>query len=276
MERRLRGIPTGRIPLVDDWESALPLRLREEHPLWQRMLAFYRRAAEVLAGKLYLGTPDLHTNMDLLAALRGPQRLCEDLLDQPEMIDRAMDSARAIFPRVWESTARAGRMADRGYVGPVATLQCDFSCMISPAMFRRWVLPALEEEAALVGRAVYHWDGPGALVHTGDLLAAAGLHTLSYVPGDGNGSHLDHVELFQRVQAGGKAVQVWGSPEDMQALHRELRPEKNDVLHLMRQPARGGSPAGLVRAPHLKSDVPLGARTGYHMSRRTIMPALAG
>lgn len=214
------------IPLVEDWSTALPLRLREDNPLWQRMLSFYRRAAELLDGILYLSTLDLHTNMDLLAALRGPQRLCTDLLDQPEMIDRAMASARAIFPLVWEATARAGRMAECGYVGPAATLQCDFSCMISPAMFRRWVLPALEEEAAIVGRVVYHWDGPGALVHTADLLASPRLHTLSYVPGEGHGSHLDHLDLLKRVQAGGKAVQVWGPPEQMQALHHELRPEK--------------------------------------------------
>jgi len=213
-------------PFVEDWAAALPLRLQEDHPFWQRMLAFYRRAAELVDGKMYLATLDLHTNMDLLAAVRGSQRLCEDLLDEPEMIDRAMESARAVFPALWEATNQAGRMAEWGYIGPAATLQCDFSCMISPPMFRRWVLPALEEEAAIVGRAVYHWDGPGALVHTEDLLTSAGLHTLSYVPGDGHGSHLDHLELLKRVQAGGKAVQVWGPPEQMQALHRELRPEK--------------------------------------------------
>lgn len=219
-------------PIVEDWREALPLRIQQDHPLWQRMLAFYRRAAERMAGKMLLSSLDLHSNMDLLAALRGPQRLCLDTLDQPEMLDEAMQSARAVFPPLWEAISRAGQMNERGYchgfyaLDGAAILQCDFSCMIGPEMFRRWVLPALEEEAAIVRHALYHWDGPDALKHMDDLLHSRGLFALSYVPGDGRGSHKDYIDLFQRVQAGGKAVQVWGTPEEIKAIHRHLRPEK--------------------------------------------------
>ena len=98
--------------------------------------------------------------------------------------------------------------------------------MIGPDMFRRWVLPALEEEAQMVRHAIYHWDGPGALVHTEDLIASKGLHTLSYVPGHGRGRHLDYLELYQRVQRGGKAVHFSGSAEELKQAHRVLDPEK--------------------------------------------------
>ena len=220
------------VPCVEDWELALPLRLQPEHPLWQRILAVYRRAAERMAGKVLLSPLDLHTNMDLLAALRGPQRLCLDLMDRPEMVDRAMADARRIFREVWSAVAEAGRMDEHGYchafysMEGAAVLQCDFSCMMSPALFRRWVLPALEEEAAIVRHALYHWAGPGARVQTADLLARHGLFSLSYVPGDGHGEHIDYLDLFGQVQAGGKAVQVWGTPEQIKSMHRELRPEK--------------------------------------------------
>jgi len=220
------------VPFVDDWEKALPLRLQANHPLWQRLLALYRRGAERLAGKMLITMPDLHTNMDILAAVRGPQRLCMDLIERPEAIDRAMADARAIFPQVWNACAEAGRMDELGYCHGIysmegaAYLQCDFCCMISPAMFRRWVLPALEEEAAIAKHVVYHWDGPGAQVHTADLVASRGLHCLSYVPGDGHGTHLDHIELLKRCQRGGKAVQAWGSPDQIKLLHRQLQPNK--------------------------------------------------
>jgi len=220
------------IPYVENWEEALPIRIQEDHPLWQRMLDFYRRAADRLEGKMAMAPLDLHTNMDILAAIRGPQRLCMDLIDQPEMIDRAMVDARAIFIELWDGISKAGRMYELGYshgmysMEGAAVLQCDFSCMISPQMFRRWILPALEEEAEIVNRVVYHWDGPGALVHTDDLLASEGLHTMSYVPGTGQGGHIDYLDLFKRVQAGGKAVQVSGSPDQIKFMHRELKPEK--------------------------------------------------
>ncbi len=219
-------------PFVRDWAETLPLRLQADHPLWQRMLTLCRRAADLLAGKMLVMPLDLHTNMDLLAAARGPQQLCVDLVEQPEMIDRAMQDARAVFPVVWRSVAEAARMDEFGYThlgyapDGMAFLQCDFSCMISPAMFKRWVLPALEEEAAIVKHNVYHWDGPGALVHTDALLQSRGLTTLSFVPGDGNGSHVQWLDLLKRVQAAGKAVHVWGTPEEIKILHRELRPNK--------------------------------------------------
>jgi len=219
-------------PCVDDWGSSPPITLKRDHPLWQRMLTFYRKAADRMAGKMLLTPLDLHTNMDMLLALRGSERLCMDCIEQPRMIDRAMADARRVFREVWSATAKAGRMDEFGYCNCMYSmegasfLQCDFSCMISPAMFRRWVLPALEEEASIVKHVVYHWDGPGALVHTADLLASKGLHTMSYVPGAGHGSHVEHLDLLKRVQAGGKAVQVWGTPDEMKQLHRELKPER--------------------------------------------------
>jgi 5-methyltetrahydrofolate--homocysteine methyltransferase len=230
------------VPFVEDWEKALPLRIQEDHPLWQRMLTLCRRAAERMVGKMLVSSLDLHTNMDILAPIRGPQRLCMDLIDQPEMIDRAMAGARAIFPKVWGDIAKAARMDEFGYCHAIysmegaAVLQCDFSCMISPPMFRRWVLPALEEEARIVKHAMYHWDGPGALVHTEDLLRSEGLHSLSYVPGAGRGNHIDYLDLMKRVQAGGKAVQFGGNPDQIKQAHRELRPEKVAYFTATRAP----------------------------------------
>jgi len=219
-------------PVVTDWESFLPIKLDEENFLWKRLMEIYRRAAERMEGRMLLSPPDLHTNMDLLAALRGPEDLCADLYDAPEMIDRAMLSARAVFPEIWKAVSAAGRMDASGYGSGFyskaggAVLQCDFSCMISPAMFNRWVLPALEEEAEIVKHACYHWDGPGALVHFDALVASKGLHTLSYVPGEGNGDPVNHLDLYKRIQDGGKAVAVWGSPDEIKFMHKTLKPNK--------------------------------------------------
>ena len=209
--------------------------MRQAEPLLQRQLSIYRKAAECYAGRVLLVAPDLHTNMDLLAGMRGSQRLCMDLIDTPELIDRAMADERLFFRQLWAALTEAGQMASYGYCleshalysrEGSATLQCDFSIMMSPPMFRRWVLPALEEEAEIVGHVVYHWDGPGALVHTADLLASRGLHTLSFVPGAGHGDPVDHLDLLKRLQAGGKAVHVWGTPQQCKRMHAALDPRR--------------------------------------------------
>jgi len=223
------------VPSVEDWHAALPLKLQTSNPLLQRQLEIYSRAAQYFDGRILLVAPDLHTNMDLLSALRGPERLCLDTLDVPELLDAAMVDSRRIFQEFWQAINTAGKMPRDGHAlenyglysrEGSATLQCDFSIMLSPRMFRRWVLPALEEEAATVKHVVYHWDGPGALVHKEDLLACPGLHTLSFVPGDGRGNPAAWIPLLRELQERGKAVHVWGTPDECKTMHEALLPNR--------------------------------------------------
>ena len=72
------------IPCIEDWAEASPIALDQDSLLYQGMLALYGRAPDAVVGKATLGMIDLHTNMDLVSAIRGPQRLCVDLLDSPE------------------------------------------------------------------------------------------------------------------------------------------------------------------------------------------------
>jgi len=217
---------------IEDWDSALPLAINERHPLWRRMLALCAFASERIAGKMLMTHIDLHTNMDLLAPARGAQRLCMDLIDRPEAIDRAMASAREVFRKLWRDVVEAGRMDEVGYCAAfpsfegAAVLQCDFSIMISPDMFARWVAPALEEEASLVRHAYYHWDGAGALVHKDVLFGIRGLHTLGFLPGEGKGRHIDYLDVLKECQRAGKAVHVGGTLAECQAMHRELAPDR--------------------------------------------------
>lgn len=233
------------VPFVEDWESCLPLKIGGDNPLWQRILELYRRASEQMAGKMLLTPLDLHTNMDLLAAIRGPERLCMDLIDQPEMIDEAMRSSRALFRPLWDAVVEAGRMKEYGFYQHVysmegaAMLQCDFIAMIGPPMFRRWVLPALEEEAAIVERVFFHWDGPDALRHTDDILASKGLYLLAYVPGTGRGAHIDYLDRFKAWQEAGKAIFAHGTPDQLKAMHRELDPAKSYYQTSVKTPAEG-------------------------------------
>ena len=218
-------------PFVDDW-STTTLQIDYRSPLLKRMLEIYRRGAERFAGKLLLTPPDLHSNLDLLAAARGPERLCMDLLDSPELIDKAMGEARAVFRELWTAVRIAGRMDELGFsqnfysMEGAAMMQCDFSCMIHPDMYRRWALPALEEEAVIVRHATYHWDGPGALVHWDAVTSCPGFYAISYVPGDGNGRSADHLPMLKRIQEAGKVVHVGGTFDEIKLMHRELRHDR--------------------------------------------------
>lgn len=224
-------------PFITDWEKDLPLKLDENNSLWKRLITFYEKCAVKMAGKMILAPIDLHSNLDLLAAARGAQNLCYDIMDTPELIDEAMVSARQVFRDLWPKIVKAGNMENMGYYQQIyshsgaATLQCDFSIMISPESFRRWVVPALEEEASMVGHAIYHWDGYDALRHFDAVMKMKQLQTISFIPGEGmgkggHGDHIDFLDILKKMQEHGKAVHVWGTPEQIKIMHKELDPVK--------------------------------------------------
>ena len=210
-------------PFIEDWGNALPISVDENNPLWLRMQAFLDKCAAAMRGKMLFSPLDLHSNLDLLLAARGGENLCLDLIERPETIEKALEQSIGIFEYFYDKAFKKyGLPAANGI-----TLQCDFSCMISSQMFRRFALPYLEREAEYNnGRVSYHWDGVTALTHTDDLIASKGLYVMAFVPGTGNGDHQDFLDLYAKVQKGGKAVSVGGSPDAVKYMHKYLKPDK--------------------------------------------------
>jgi len=221
------------VPCIDDWEVALPIRLGPDNAWWRRMLEFCRILSDTLRGKMLVAHLDLHSNMDSLLAMRGGDRLCVDLVDVPEVIDRAMADVRALYRPVYDGLYEAGRMGETGTTGwvhayhPVRTntIQCDFAALIGPKQFRRWALPALEEEAAYLGHCVYHLDGPECLVHLPDLCGIPGLDCIQWVHGARNRPFIEWMDLLKEIQSRGVAVWIPCTPEEIPVYQRELRPE---------------------------------------------------
>lgn len=218
-------------PIISDWNTYGEIKISDDNPYWKRALKMYELAAGKAEGKMAMSPLDLHTNMDLLAALRGPEKLCMDLLDKPLLIDRLMNDTMNVFRKVWEETTKAGRMHEFGFYQAIyskdgaAALQCDFAIMMSPYMFDRWVMPVLEGEAKIVKHVRYHWDGIGALVHKESILSSKGLYLIQFVPGAGNGTLYTFMDLLKEIQQRGKAVHIHGcSIDEIKIMHRELKP----------------------------------------------------
>lgn len=222
------------VACIDDWDAALPITLDPRNYWWRRMLDFCRALAEAFQGKLLVSHLDLHSNMDALSAMRSPQRLCLDLFDIPETIDRAMADVRALYRPIYEALYEAGNMGEHGACGWVPayhpertnTIQCDFAALIGPEHFRRWVLPALEEEAAYLGHCVYHLDGPECLVHLDDLCSIEGLDCIQWTTGARNPDFIEWMDLLKDIQSKGKSLWVPCDCETIKVFHRELDPAK--------------------------------------------------
>ena len=218
-------------PCVDDWERDLPIALDPDNVWWRRMQDFCAALAGGFEGEMLAAHLDLHSNLDALLALRGGMGLCTDLLDFPELIDRAMADVGAAYRVIDQGIREAGQMTRAtGWQAAyhperTNTIQCDFAALIGPHHFNRWALPALRDEAAYLGHCVMHYDGPEMLCHLDEVCAIAGLDCIQWQPGAGNKPFIEWMDLLKEIQAKGKAVFVGCSCEELHTYHRELRPE---------------------------------------------------
>lgn len=223
-------------PFVDDWRDVLPLGLDETNVLWQSWLKFTRLLAEHARGKYLVEVCDLHSNADALSAIRGPDRLCLDFYDCPELVGQAMLDVRRLYQPIYDRLyAAAGYNRETGASGwapfwcegKFATIQCDFICLVSPEISRRYILPALEEEAEFLDHCVYHLDGPGALPHLDDILSIKKIDVIQWVSGAGQPKmwRPEWRDVLKRCQKAGKGLQIHDlTIAEAKELHPQLNP----------------------------------------------------
>lgn len=224
----------------DTWSNAPDWVLRDENPWWQLLQARAEQVAVNAPGRYLLCSPDLGGSADVLLNLRGASNLCMDVLTQPERIPEALD---AIYPawrqafselyRIALSNGAAlthwlGLWSNQPYLVPA----CDFNFMISPDDFNRLCLPDIARQAATVGRAIFHLDGPGATNHIDALLEVPDIQAIQFTPGEGTPSALAWVEMFRKIQAKGRSLLVFCPPGEVLELTEALRPEGLAILAL--------------------------------------------
>jgi 5-methyltetrahydrofolate--homocysteine methyltransferase len=172
-------------------------------------------------GQLVVGQTDLGGNLDIIASFRDTQTLLTDLLDRPDDVDRWVSETTALWLRYYDELDAVIRPSGRGSSswtpiwspGKTYMLQSDFSYMISPPMFERFVMPDLEACCAHLDHAFYHLDGKGEIPHLDMLLSIERLRGIQWIPGDGAPPPQDWLSLLARIRRGGKLCQVFVSPE---------------------------------------------------------------
>jgi hypothetical protein len=204
-------------PFVDDWAGFPPLRIDPDNRWWRLYLELLKASAEFGKDKWITGYPDLHTGLDVLCAIRGPENLMMDLVTQPDMVRLRMHEATELWKWVVDTVTAVLAPYQQGYsnwtMGYSASRflcigQNDFSCMISPKMFEEFCLADNVETCGHADCTLYHLDGPGAIKHLPRLLEIERLTAVQWVQGAGNPPPGQWVDLIRQIQSAGKGVQV--------------------------------------------------------------------
>lgn len=192
-------------------------------------------------GHYYVGMPDLMEGIDVLAGMKGTDKVMMDILEQPEVLEAQMqrinDAYFQVFDELYDIIREEnGEMAfcyfSAWAPGKMTKLQCDLSTMLSDEDFRRFVQPYLRQQCQRIPYTIYHLDGVGAMHHLPALLEIEELKAIQWTPGVGEpqGGSPKWYDLYRKILAGGKSVLIsWVTLEELKPL---LEAIGTDGVHL--------------------------------------------
>ena len=189
----------------------------------KRIKDFCRAAMQRWQGQVLVGMPDLGGTLDVLSTFRPSEKLLFDLYDHPAEVERLIWEIHELWFRIYDEINTVLSPVNPGYSDwsyiysptPAYILQCDFSYMISPKMFRQFVLPELAASCRRLPHSIYHLDGTGEIPHQKMILSIPELDGMQWIPGDGKPGCSQWPEIYQTIHAAGKRMQVLGSSFDV-------------------------------------------------------------
>lgn len=205
------------------------LRFDENNPNWLLHKTLLKACKEKAKGHYYVGMPDLMEGLDVLAAIKGTDKVLLDTVMQPEVLERQMQQINDIYFKVFDELYDIIREGDEmAYCyfsawapGKMAKVQCDISTMINTDDYRRFVQPFIREQCQKIDYTLYHLDGVGALHHLPAILEVEELNAIQWTPGVGEpqGGSPKWYDLYKQILNAGKSIMAcWVTLDELRPL----------------------------------------------------------
>lgn len=181
-------------------------------------------------GNYFVGMPDLMEGLDVLAAMKGTDKVLLDTVMQPEVLEEQIQRINDIYFKVFDELYDIikednGEMAfcyfSSWAPGKMTKLQSDISTMISVDDYRRFVQPYICQQCQKIDYTLYHLDGVGAMHHLDALLEIEELNAIQWTPGVGEpqGGDPKWYDLYKKILAGGKSIMAcWVTLDELRPL----------------------------------------------------------
>ena len=205
------------------------IKFDPQHPNWLLHKDLLRACKQKAQGHYYVGMPDLMEGLDVLAAIKGTDKVLLDTVMQPEVLERQMQQINDIYFQVFDELYDIIREGDEMAFcyfsswapGKMSKLQSDISTMISQDDYRRFVQPFIREQCQKIDYTLYHLDGVGAMHHLDALLEIQELNAIQWTPGVGEpqGGSPKWYDLYKKILAGGKSIMAcWVTLNELRPL----------------------------------------------------------
>lgn len=208
----------------------LHVRFDPDNVWFRRIRDLYVAGMKRWQGQVLMGMTDLGGAVDVLSTLRPGEELLLDLINNPDEVKRLTWEIHEAWHQSFNALNEALHPWTPGYSDwtgiyspePRSVFQCDFAYMIGPEAFEEFVLPEIAASCAKVERSFYHLDGKGQLPHLDLLLGTDDLRGVQWVPGEGSPDCSHWPDVYRRIRAAGKRIQLIGNFDILGAVVSQL------------------------------------------------------
>lgn len=206
-------------------------------PTWNSILAIMDRLIAGAPGNYLVGHPELGNGADVLSLMRGMDQLALDLLLYPEQVKQGVDFISDWWVALMEKAHLMTAEINAGSVlawmglwapGRVDQIACDFSSVISPAMFKEFFVPEIVKMGNWCEYGVYHLDGPACMKHMLDpLLEIPQIKAIQFTPGTGAPPTFTeaYIPRYRHILESGRNLYLLVQPAEVEKILAELPPE---------------------------------------------------
>jgi hypothetical protein len=223
---------------LKDLDAVEKAALDPDNPWLLKLLDFQRFLVRSFGQERPVGVPVLRGPIDLACAMLGGANAVFAMSDFPEEMERLL----RICADAWLHTAKALIAIvppfEGGYFNyrliwmpePAPVMQEDNASLLSPALYRRFVLPEDERILAQFAYPIFHTHTGGMHVMLNDLIASPFVKALDscWDPPPFGPPVEKLIPAYQRIQDAGKSLYIVAvgvpSERDLLLLQRELSP----------------------------------------------------
>ncbi len=224
--------------IINDWKNWDVSFDPQSDPTWKTLNTIVDRLVQEAPGKFFVGKPELGNGADVLSLIRGMDDLALDLINNPQEVKRGVDIISDTWVKLMEQAyQKTSPVNDNGDVlawmglwapGRIDQIACDFSSIISPAMFREFFVSEVEKMGNWCEYGVYHLDGPACMKNMLDvILSLPQLKTIQFTPGAGSNPTYTpaYIPRYRKILESGRNLYLLCQPAEVEKILTELPPE---------------------------------------------------
>lgn len=206
-------------PIIGDIKDFAP-SFDPQNPWLRRSLHLFQEQTRAISAGILPCIPGIGDCLTNLSGLRGVQDLLFDVIDAPREIHRIREIMIPAFVEAYQMFCAQYPAAVPGTAtwlswapGTTYPVQCDFSTLLSPDMFKEFVLPEVEYLSDYIEYMCWHLDGPDELKHLDILLECPHIKAIQWLPGAGQPMPADEKwrPVIEKILKAGKAVTLGAS-----------------------------------------------------------------